>query len=271
VKTRQKKLFLIIALVLALVFSGGVFAYVWTTAGATIGATAEGDFVTVEKAADQPDWQVVLAVLDDEVDWEFWPVVDDKVELNGLNNKNIIITQPLEKLEIKNCSYLSIVLKEYVEKIEIDASQHITIRAEKGYGEKEVKNSEHVTITVEPAPPPKPPAGDVPVGNLFVVTPHPDYTGDLKVHVYLTNTAALTKAYQYLNMKLYLEGSVEAPDYCLLTLQNGEVGFNLDAPHNLTHTLSVIGGSYSLVSDDPNEWSLGWSITPELYCEVTQR
>jgi len=31
------------------------------------------------------------------------------------------------------------------------------------------------------------------------------------------------------------------------------------------------GGSYSLVSDDPDEWGAGWSITPEFYCEVSQR
>ncbi len=116
---------------------------------------------------------------------------------------------------------------------------------------------------------PPPSRGDVPTGDLFIVTVSPAYTGDLVVKVYLTNTGALIKAYQYLNMKLYLEGSVEAtetPNYRLLTLQNGKVALNLEAPHDPTHTLSVIGGSYSLISADPPA-----SITPEFYCEITQR
>jgi len=77
-----------------------------------------------------------------------------------------------------------------------------------------------------------PPAllGEVPVGDLFDVTPQTEYTGDLAMKVYLTNVGDLSKAYDYLNMKLYLAGSVEAgdtPDYQLLTLQNGEVSFNI--------------------------------------------
>jgi len=116
--------------------------------------------------------------------------------------------------------------------------------------------------------------GETPSGDLFVATPHADYTGDLLVEVYLINTSALIKAYRYLNMKLYLEGSVEAgetPNYRLLTLGNGVATFSLDGGSGDTHTLSVIGGSYQLVSLDPSTWGEGWSIAPEFYCEVTQR
>ena len=73
-------------------------------------------------------------------------------------------------------------------------------------------------------------AGEVPSGDLFTVTPNPAYTGDLDVKVYLANTDDLSKAYHYLNMKLYLNGSVEAnetPNYQLLTLDNGQAGFTL--------------------------------------------
>ncbi len=73
-------------------------------------------------------------------------------------------------------------------------------------------------------------SGEVPTGDLFTVTPNAAYPGDLQVHAYLTNVAALTKAYQYLNMKLYLQDSVEAgqdPNYQLLTLENGAATFNL--------------------------------------------
>jgi len=113
--------------------------------------------------------------------------------------------------------------------------------------------------------------GEVPSGNIFVITPHPDYSGDLLVKVYLTNTSALVKAYQYLNMKLFLQGSAEAPGYQLLTLENGVATFNLEGCSGGSQTLSVIGGSYRLVSNDPSQWGAGWSVTPELHCEVTQR
>ena len=46
-------------------------------------------------------------------------------------------------------------------------------------------------------------------------------------------------------------------------------------PHNFTTPVCQMdvrpGGAYRLVSDTPEEWSSGWSITPELYCEVAQR
>jgi len=80
-------------------------------------------------------------------------------------------------------------------------------------------------------PPEDPPLmGEVPSGDLFDITPNSLYTGDLAVKVFLTNTGDLVKAYDYLNMKLYLDGSVEAgetPNYQLLTLQNGETTFNI--------------------------------------------
>ncbi len=116
--------------------------------------------------------------------------------------------------------------------------------------------------------------GDVPIGDLFDVTPHVDFSGDLEIKAYVTNTGALAKAYQYLNMKLYLEGSVEAgetPNYRLLTLDNGGVTFNLKDYSPGTYTLSVTGGSYCLVSTDTGEWEEGWTVTPEFYCEIQQR
>ena len=118
------------------------------------------------------------------------------------------------------------------------------------------------------------PCGDVPTGDLFDITPDDDYAGDLAVKVYLTNTGALVKAYDYLNMKLYLEGSVEAgetPNYRLLTLDNGGVTFSLEDYSPGTYTLSVTGGSYCLVSTDTSEWDEGWTVTPEFYCQILQR
>ncbi len=117
-------------------------------------------------------------------------------------------------------------------------------------------------------------SGDVPTGDLFDITPDDNYTGDLAVKVYLTNTGDLVKAYQYLNMKLYLEGSVEAgetPNYQLLTLDNGEAAFNLQGYAPGTYTLSVTGGGYGLVSTDTSQWEAGWTVTPEFYVQIVQR
>ncbi|RJQ38025.1 MAG: hypothetical protein C4555_05555 [Dehalococcoidia bacterium] len=75
-------------------------------------------------------------------------------------------------------------------------------------------------------------SGEVPVGDLYGLSPGAGYTGDLVVKAYLANTSALIKAYRYLNIKLYQEDSEEAedtPDYRLLTLDNGIATFSLTA------------------------------------------
>jgi len=116
--------------------------------------------------------------------------------------------------------------------------------------------------------------GDTPIGDLFIVTPNDDYTGDLSVKVYLVNTANLTKAYQSLNMELYLEGSVEAgqtPNYRVLNIQNGLATFKIEGGGSGSHVLSITGGTYTLTSRETSEWEEGWVVAPDLYCEVTQR
>jgi len=35
--------------------------------------------------------------------------------------------------------------------------------------------------------------------------------------------------------------------------------------------VELSGGSYRLNSNDSDDWSEGWTVVPELYCEVTQR
>jgi hypothetical protein len=115
---------------------------------------------------------------------------------------------------------------------------------------------------------------NVPTGGLFKITTPNDFTVDLTVRVYLVNTGNLVKAFQYLNMEVYLAGSEESgknPNYRLLTLTNGATSFNLPGPAPGEHILSLVGGSYGLVSSDTSEWSPGWTIIPQLYCEVAQR
>jgi len=117
-------------------------------------------------------------------------------------------------------------------------------------------------------------SGNTPTGDLFEVTEDSDYNGDLAVRVYLTNTADLQKAYDELNIELYLEDSEEAgetPNYQLLTLENGVATFTLKDPISDSHTLSVTGGNYTLTSRETSEWEAGWTVTPGLFCEATQR
>lgn len=116
--------------------------------------------------------------------------------------------------------------------------------------------------------------GEVPMGDLYTITPHSEYPGDLLVKLYITNTNNLIKAYQHLNMKLYVEGSIEAsmePDYRVLSLENGVVSFNIVGGTAENYTIKVIGGGYRMISDDAYQWGEGWTNIPEFYCEVDQK
>ena len=64
---------------------------------------------------------------------------------------------------------------------------------------------------------------------------------------------------------------VGKPDvYQVLSLDNGVVTFNLIGGFP-SYTVSLTGGSYTVVSGETSQWFSGWSITPELYCEVGPR
>lgn len=271
----KRKFHLIVALVVAIALSSGIYAYTYSTASGIMGAAAvEENIVAVELAVGQPDWNSVLTGVGDEYgeceygDWVYWGGGGDEIELNHVHHQCLIIPQALEKLESDHCHHLNIVLQGYTEEIAIDHSHHITIWAEGGYGNLEQEHSKHITITVGPGPAP-PTEGKVPTGNLFVVTPHADYTGNLLVKVYLTNTGALSAAYQNFSLKLTLAGSVDGVQ--LLNLDSGVATFNLEGGAGAAHTLKVIGGNYVLVSANPEEWEESWSVTPEFYCEATQR
>ena len=148
----KKKAYLIIALLLALLVSSGLYAFTYTTATSTILiAQPPGNVVSCNATSTQPDWDSILDEL---------------------------------------------------------ASENRT-------------------------------CGEVPTGNLFNINPDTTYSGDLVAKVYLVNTGNLTKAYSYLNMKLYLAGSVEAeetPNYRMLTLQNGEAALTIEEIEPTTGT-----------------------------------
>jgi len=122
--------------------------------------------------------------------------------------------------------------------------------------------------------------GNVDSGNLFTITFQDDYTGDLVVKVYLTNADELAKAYQHLNMKLYIKGTsgnIHAADagheFELLTLDNGVVTWNLSYNSGGGGPFKVYldGGSFKTNSRIPIDWEAGYSVKPQLFCEVTQR
>ncbi len=116
--------------------------------------------------------------------------------------------------------------------------------------------------------------GSASTGDLFTFTADGTYSGDLAVKVYLLNTDNLTKAYQQLNMQLYLEGSVEAtliPNYRVLNIQNGFASFWIDGGASGNKTLSITGGDYTLFSRDVAEWQSDYTVTPDMFIEVTQR
>ncbi len=55
-KKKNRKLIMIGAIMAALAATGGVFAFTWTTAGASIGATADSEYATIEPAGSLPSF-----------------------------------------------------------------------------------------------------------------------------------------------------------------------------------------------------------------------
>jgi hypothetical protein len=117
-------------------------------------------------------------------------------------------------------------------------------------------------------------SGNTPTGDLYEIAASANFSGNLQVRIFLTNTSTLQKAYDYIDMHLYLESSQEAgetPNYQILNLQNGFTTFNLIGITGGSYTLSIVGGTYQLISRETSEWDIGWVITPELHCEAEQR
>lgn len=337
-----------VALILALTLSGGIYAYTYTTAVATISIIAPtGDIATVNATATQPDWESILIPVTDTENFRpnaagdktdigtqypasgaHWDKVDEAtsdddstyVASNENKWKKDFYNIPDHSTQTVggDINYVKVYMVVRSEGTPTQASARVRLKT---YGKEKKGNDETVTtsyatysyqwdtnpetgnpwtwaeidalqigvglrnaadlvptrctqVYAEVSFDAPPLTGNTPTGDLFEITPHPDYTGDLAVKVYLVNTDNLTKAYKYLNMELYLEGSVEAgktPNYRVLTLENGVAAFNLVGLAGGSHTLSVTGGDYTLNSREPNEWEAGWTVTPELYCEVTQR
>ncbi len=344
----KRKLYLVAALVLTAVITGGTYAYTYSTTSATMGVTAaEANIATIEEAVSQPDWEDILIPVEDIENLlpdgvgittqlipspgtgeDNWEDVDDPVDspdddttrvqteqityqkdtyatANHTEGHGTITKVTINFRAVRSDNTTSGQAKAVIRTYDTDyeGSEQVLTTSYTDYSAEWTLNPNtsdnwtwnevdaleagvalqregaagnvrctqvYVEVTYEYIPI----SGNVPTGDLFEVTPHANYTGDLAVKVYLANTGNLTKAYQSLNMELYLEGSVEAgetPNYRLLTLENGVATFKIEDGGSDNHTLSVTGGDYYLVSDNISAWEVGWTVIPELYCEATQR
>ncbi len=342
------KSYLLAALILILIISGGIYAYTYTTAIGTIGTpTPAGDLATANATASQPNWDSVLWTVNDDLilqpnaagdetevksqypdSGEHWDKVDEAtadddgthiytpskgweedlynipdhstqtaggdinyVEVVMTSRVSSNATQPSAYVQVKTngteddgpSTNLTTSYTEYSNVwsdnpqsssswtwTEIDSLQIGLGMTEGGVGITSLCTQVYADVNFD-APELN---ANTPTGDLFEITVDDDYSGNLQVRVYLTNTAALLKAYNYLDMYLYLESSEEAgetPSYQLLDLENGLATFNLVGISGGSYTLSVTGGTYQLVSREISEWEAGWTVTPELYCEVEQR
>jgi hypothetical protein len=339
---------LILALVGALILSGGIYAYTYTTATGIITTPAPtGDIVTVNATPTQPDWDSVLTPVTDTIIYrpnapgdrtdlktqypdtgEHWDKVDEATSdgdstyvASGENKwKKDLYNIPDHSTQTAGGSinYVEVYMVTRAEDTPERDSARILIKTngKEKKGSDETVTTSYATYSYRWNDNPEstapwtwaeidalqtgvelrdadarvptrvtqvytevsfdapPITGNTPTGDLLEITPHPDYSGDLSVRVYLANTAALKKAYDYLNIHLYLEGSVEAgqsPNYQVLTLDNGVAIFNLVGISGGSYTLSVTGGDYRLTSREVSEWEAGYTVTPELYCEAAQR
>lgn len=111
--------------------------------------------------------------------------------------------------------------------------------------------------------------------TLFNVSPHGEYTGDLVVHVYMTNAGELIRRYHHCNLKLQLHDSngdnisAQSAEFQVLNLNNADVVFewSYDVGDVPPFYVDLEGGSYRL-----HQWkNIGGSVQPEIWCEVTQR
>ncbi len=343
-----KKFYLLAALILILIISGGIYAYTYTTAIGTIGtATPTGNIATVNATASQPDWSSVLWTVNEDIilrpnavgdetqinsqypnSGEHWQKVDEAspdgdgtyVYTANTNYQEDLYHLPNHSTQTAggDIQYVEVfmVARAALSAEQVSAYIHIKTNGLEDNGSSENLSTSYVEysnywnnnpetgspwtwdeidnlqagigmrkssasgdslctqvyVNINYDAPEL--TGNTPTDDLFEITVDDDYSGNLQVRVYLTNTADLLKAYDHLNMYLYLEDSEEAgktPDYQLMNLQNGLATFNLVGISGGSYTLSVTGGTYQLFSRHTAEWAAGWTVTPELYCEVEQR
>lgn len=313
-KTTKKKLYLLVALGLALVLSSGTFAYTYVTSIGTIGVTPPtADIATCNATASQPDWGTVLVPAEttsteilnpnaagDETEIQsqigagsHWQLVDDWPTHDG--DSTVVYTGntgweedlynlPSHSATSGNVTYVKvyIVCRSTAAPSQTNAYVHIKTGGVEHNGTEVTTGTSYSTFSYQWDDNPNTgdawtwdevdalqigvalrqagggaltgctqvyaeigygdieSFGEVPTGDLFTVIPNPGYVGDMEVGIHLTNTGSLIKAYQYLNMQVYMDGSVssnQTPNYRLLTLQNGQTTLSLES-------LAGISGSF---------------------------
>ncbi|MFC1940821.1 hypothetical protein ACFLWL_00180 [Chloroflexota bacterium] len=113
-----------------------------------------------------------------------------------------------------------------------------------------------------------------PTGYLYDIVPADGYTGDLVITVYIANTGNLVRYYQHVNMLMEFQDSTgtkmdDQQSAKLLTLQNAEAEFYWSSGNGTSpYYIKMTGGGFRLY-----RWKTltGGSVTPIIYCEVTQR
>ena len=300
----ERKFYLLVAIAVILIVSGGIYAYTYTTATGTIGTpTPTGDIATVNATGTQPNWSSILTPVNNDVilrpigtgdetevksqypaTGDHWDKVDEAasdddgtyiytpttsyeedlyntanhstqtaggdiqyVEVFMESRSSVNSTQESAYVHIKTngveyngpSENLSANYTQYSESWntnpqsastwtwnEIDTLQTGVGMRKAGVGIDSLCTQVYTEVSFD-APTL---TGSTPTGDLFEVTPHANYSGNLQVRTYLTNTDSLQKAYGNLTMELYLEDSVETgetPNYQLMTLENGVATFNL--------------------------------------------
>jgi len=111
-------------------------------------------------------------------------------------------------------------------------------------------------------------------GKLFTVTPGTEYSGDLVMRVYLVNSGALARYYEFINMTVAFWDSTDAfadeqGIAQLLTIRNSEVLFRwVNGTGTGPYKIQLTGGSYSMYPWKPLS---GGSVQPQRYCEIFER
>ncbi|MEE9365257.1 MAG: hypothetical protein V3W44_01090, partial [Dehalococcoidales bacterium] len=270
----ERKFFLLVAISVILIVSGGIYAYTYTTATGTIGTPpATGDIATVNATGTQPDWNDVLTPVNDDVilrpigtgdeievksqyptTGAHWDKVDEAssdgdgtyvsedrtawnedlyntanhstqaaggdiqyVEVFMVSRASANGTQESAYVHIKTngveyngpSENLSANYTQYSESWntnpqssspwtwnEVDNLQTGVGMRKAGTSIESLCTQVYANINFD-APEL---SGNTPTDDLYEITAHTNYSGNLQVRVYLTNTDALQKAYDYIDM-----------------------------------------------------------------------
>ncbi|HEU5140437.1 MAG TPA: hypothetical protein VFT51_10700 [Bacillales bacterium] len=110
-------------------------------------------------------------------------------------------------------------------------------------------------------------SGTVANGDLYIISPQGTGTGDIYGTLYLSNAAALTDNFSFLNFNVQIYGTADdgatwdpVGDPLLLSLTNGYVNFSLTGDYT-TYSVSVDGGGFYLLNTS--------AVTePEFFVEI---